>query len=146
MSTRPLKQVPINNSLPDSVLDAFYRRFTKYKGNEVYWNTGKNDDDAYLKALKIEIDRREKAPEPDRAVKIRRAQYALDRENLSERVPLHALELKKRDLLNVKRYFPEGFKDADIEYLRELKKLIKLQKYRKALKQKAEPAHPLPPP
>ena len=95
----------------------------------MYWNTGKNDDDAYLKALKAEIDRREKAPEPDRAVKTRRAEYALDRENLSERVPLHALELKKRDLLNVRRYFPEGFKDADIEYLRELKKLIKLQKY-----------------
>ena len=139
MSTRPLKQIPIKNSLPDSALEALHRRFTKYQKEDRWWNLQGNDDDAYLKALKSEIDRREKAPEPDRAVKTRRAEYALDRENLSERVPLHALELKKRDLLNVKRYFPEGFKDADVEYLRELKKLIKLQKYRKTLKQKAEP-------
>ena len=143
MNRRPITRVRITNGVPDSVLEAFHRRFTKYQNNEKYWNLGENDDGAYLKSLKAEIDRREKSPEPDFAVKLRRAKYKRDRENLNENVPLYALELKKRDVLNFKRYYPEGYTDADVEYLRELKRLIKLQKYRKTLKQKEEPYDPV---
>ena len=63
--------------------------------------------------LTNEIKRREQSPEPNLAVKIRRANYERDRENLSEKIPLYALELKKRDILNVKRYNPNGYNDAD---------------------------------
>ena len=95
MNRRPITRVRITNGVPDSVLEAFHRRFTKYQNNEKYWNLGGNDDGAYLKLLKAEIDRREKSPEPDFAVKLRRAKYKRDRENLNENVPLSALELKK---------------------------------------------------
>ncbi len=135
----PLTQPKINNGVPDSVLEELVRRFKKNKKKWYTWNLGDNDDDAYLVQLTNEIKRREQSPEPNLAVKVRRANYERDRENLSEKIPLYALELKKRDILNVKRYNPNGYDDADKEYMREVKRLITLQKYRKTMKQKQKP-------
>ena len=135
----PHNQPVINNGVPDSVLEELHRRFTHWESKWWSWNLqaeGQRTDDEYLTEVQAEIDRREAAPEPDRRVKERRARYTLDRENLSEEIPLSALLMKRRDLLLQRRYNPEGWGEADGEYMRKLKRLIKLQRYRKTNLQK----------
>ena len=140
---QPHTQPPVNNGVPDSALEALDRRFTKWQPMWWSWNLGPSTDDAYLAQVKSEIARRESAPEPDRRVKERRARYTLDRENLSEEIPLSALLMKRRDLLLQRRYNPEGWGEADGEYMRKLKRLIKLQRYRKTNLQKEKAYEPV---
>ena len=136
---QPLTQLSINNGVPDSVLDELQRRFEGGKSKWWQWNLGNQNDDAYLAAVQQEISRREAAPEPARSVKVRRAKYRGDRENLTEDLSLASLELKRRDLMNIRRYDPDGYTDGDGDYLRQLKRLVTLQKYRKTMKQKQQP-------
>ena len=137
------RQEPARGFSHDSALEALDRRFTKWQPMWWSWNLGPSTDDAYLAQVKSEIARRESAPEPDRRVKERRARYTLDRENLSEEIPLFALLMKRRDLLLQRRYNPEGWGEADGEYMRKLKRLIKLQRYRKTNLQKEKAYEPV---
>ena len=138
----PHHQPKVGNTTPDSVLEELHRRFTKWQKVPKYWDLqaeGERTDTEYLKLLKAEIARREKSPEATTETKRARARYKPARENLDDSVPLHALQMKRRDLLLRKRYYPEGYGEDEQEYMRQLKRLIKLLRYRKTMRQREKP-------